>query len=208
MVAVAGLLTAGPALAHESPPVPVATTPVVGSMPVAEGMAGETATGASQWRYVLAVLAATAVGTLALRLALLRFKPDFTPRRADSIAAAALVFTGIAHCAVAPEHWREGWHLGLFFVASGLVLMGQALAVSLRPTARAYGWVGASTVGLIVLYFLARQVSLPLVGHSDPYLLEELPVKLAEALAAALAVATVVRSGPATGRLQPAPARS
>ncbi len=207
-----GLLLVGPALAHESPTTAVApTSAAAGVVPaqgapmssggtVSAGAAEGSKSGASQWRYVLVVLAATAVGTLALRLGLHVFKPNFAPRLPETVAAAALVFTGIAHGVVVPEHWAEGWHLGAFFVASALLLSAQGIAVWIKPTVIAYWSVVASSAVMIALYFLAREVSLPLVNHTDPYLLEELPVKLSEVLAAALAVAALARAEMVRGR--------
>ena len=186
LIAVVGVLVAGPAVAHETP-----TTTVASS---SAGDAEGSRSGASQLRYVLVVVAATAVGSLALRLGLFVFKRDLRPRPTQTVAGAALVFTAVAHFASAPEHWAEGWHLGLFFVASGVLLLGQGVAVWVKPSPLAYWSVVASSVGLIALYFLVRVFTLPLVDHTDPYLVEELPVKLSELLAAALAVAALVRA--------------
>ena len=201
---VAGFLTAvalsiaGPAVAHETPAAPT-TVAATGGGTTEQPAIGVSATeelksGASQWRYVLVVVAGTAAGSVALRLGLLLFKRDFRPRAAETVAAAALVFTAVAHFASAPEHWAEGWHLGLFFVASGVLLLGQGVAVWVKPSALAYWSVIASSVLLIALYFLVREFTLPLVDHTDPYLVEELPVKLSELLAAALAVVALVRA--------------
>lgn len=102
--------------------------------------------------------------------------------------ALALLFAGVGHLAQTPSHWAEGAHLGVFFVASGLVLVAQAGLVLLRPSVAVYRSVVVSTVAIIVLYVLVRQFSLPLVNHQDPYLLREIPVKLAELFAANVAL--------------------
>ena len=114
------------------------------------------------------------------------------PGRLQVGGAVALLFTGVAHCALAPSHYEEGWHLGAFFVASGLVLLGQAVLVCVKPSRAAYRSVVVSTVVMMALYVLARQLTLPLVDHRDPYLLEDLPVKVAEVVAAGVAVAGLV----------------
>ena len=114
------------------------------------------------------------------------------PGRLQVGGGVALLFTGVAHCALAPSHFEEGWHLGAFFVASGLVLLGQAVLVCVKPSRAAYRSVVVSTVVMIALYVLARQLTLPLVDHRDPYLLEDLPVKIAEVVAAGVAVAGLV----------------
>ncbi|HEX6596475.1 MAG TPA: hypothetical protein VF045_06040, partial [Acidimicrobiales bacterium] len=91
-------------------------------------------------------------------------------------------------------HWAEGWLLGAFFVASGVLLVGQAAVVALRRSPAAYASVLASTAVFVVLYFLAREVALPLVDHRDPYLLEDVPVKVAEGVAALIAGLSLVRA--------------
>jgi hypothetical protein len=205
---VALLLAVGPAAAHEgtgttvpagaAPPGMATMTqapPSTGTSAEAGGMTtGPGPTSEFRTAYFLAVLAVTAAGALALRAALPLLRPGASARPADSVAAAALVVAGVAHCAVTPSHWAEGWHLGLFFAVSGLLLLGQGAAVWLRPSAVAYASVVASTVGFIVLYFLVREFSLPFVGHRDPYLFQEYPVKVAEGLAALVAVAALVRT--------------
>ena len=200
---VAVVMTMGPAHAHEgtgSTAIPTGPAPLgMSAMTPAEPAAASAGTGTSprfQNAYFLAVLAVIAAGALVLRVARPVFTPGARPRAADSAAAAALLFAGAAHCAVTPSHWAEGWHLGLFFALSGLLLLGQGLAVWLRPTVATYGSVVASTAVFIVLYFLVREFSLPLVGHRDPYLFEEYPVKVAEALAAVVAVVALLRARP------------
>ncbi len=201
VAAAATLLGVGPALAHEAP----AATPVVQPAPggpavgAGPGTAGPVAMEASTsdveergW-YVLAVMGGLAVGALALRVLLPFFRQGAEPRPVDDLAAAALIFTGVVHCALVPEHWAEGWVLGAFFAVSGVLLIGQAVLVWLQPSRAAYGSVIVSTTVLIVLYFLAREVTIPLVDHLDPYSFEEYPVKVAEGLAALLAVAALVR---------------
>lgn len=152
------------------------------------------------WLGLVVALAVTALATAGL-VALRRRRAGDTQLRAlDLVGAAALVFAGVAHCALTPSHWAEGWHLGAFFAASGLLLVAQGALLGLRPSTFAYGSVVASTTVLVALYFLAREVALPLVGHQDPYLLEDVPVKLAEVAAALAAGVALVRARAFSGR--------
>ena len=111
----------------------------------------------------------------------------------DPVLSAALAVTGMVHLLEAPSHWAEGWHLGLFFAASGAVLLGQAIAARTRADAQLYRCVLVTTLSLVLLYVLAREVSLPLVDHRDPYLLSELPVKAIELGIAGLSVLRLIR---------------
>ena len=135
---------------------------------------------------------AVAVGVALVGLAALRRWSGTTAR--DRAAAVALVFAGVAHCALTPSHWAEGWHLGLFFAASGVLLVGQGVALGLRATPAVHWSVVASTAAMLVLYVLAREVALPLVDHRDPYLLTDVPVKVAEVAALGLAGLALVRA--------------
>lgn len=162
------LAASGPASAHE-----VAPTSGAAQLPVA--------------------LVATAAGlVLLISIGLLAMARSGVRPAPAHVVAVALLFTGVAHCALVPEHWEEGWHLGVFFVLSGVILLGQAVALWRNPTGRMYASVIASTAVLLALYFLAREVALPLVAHRDPYLFEDLPVKAAELVAAALSAAALL----------------
>lgn len=116
-----------------------------------------------------------------------------TVRTPDVVLAGALAVTGVVHLLEAPSHWAEGWHLGLFFAASAAVLLGQAIAAVTRADARLCASVLVTTLGLLVLYVLAREVPLPLVDHRDPYLLSELPVKALELGIAGLSALRLTR---------------
>jgi hypothetical protein len=208
-VVAGGWLAAGPVVAHEgSTPTTVAVVTVgtsAGAVPAGEelpgvaeygvptpAMAGER--GGDGWFDFAALVAAAGVVAVAATAGALAFSRRrgarlSWPGRLQVGGAVALLFTGVAHCASAPAHFAEGWHLGAFFVGSGLLLLGQAALVCVRPSQAAYRSVVASTVALVALYVLGRQLTLPLVDHRDPYLLEDLPVKMAELAAAGLAIA-------------------
>lgn len=204
-------VAAGPAAAHEGST--ATTVPVVtaGASPGASpaGPAGEELPGVAEysvptpamaggrgdgWFDFAAMIATTGVGATLGALALWRRRAagPAWPGRLQAGGAVALLFAGVAHCALAPSHFAEGWHLGAFFVASGLLLLGLAVLVCVRPSQGAYRSVLASTVAMVALYFLSRQFTLPLVGHRDPYLLADLPVKVAEVVAGGLAIAGLV----------------
>ena len=216
------LAGAGPVAAHEGTPT---TVPAASSSTPAAPLGEPTGTGilfgraeyvpppppaamATENAWLLAVMVAgTAVVAAGAALGAVavprRRLPASWPGRAQVAGAFALLFAGVAHVVLAPSHWAEGWHLGAFFAASGLLLAGQAGMLWLRPSRTAYRSVVVSTAALVVLYVAGRQFALPLVDHQDPYLLEDVPVKLAELAAAGLAVAALVKAretGPATAR--------
>jgi hypothetical protein len=213
-VAIAISLTgAGPVAAHEGAPttVPAGAVPIAtmggggtGELPgVAEYVpptVGATAT-TDRWSSLSVMAAATGViasGAAVVAVAFRRRRGGLpAPGRLQIAGACALLFAGVAHCALAPSHWSEGWHLGAFFAASGLLLVGQAAVLWLRPSVAAYRSIVLSTAMMIVLYVAVRQVALPLVDHRDPYLLTDIPVKAAEVFAAGLAIVALVKARPA-----------
>jgi hypothetical protein len=215
------LTGAGPVAAHEGAPttVPAGAVPVAtmgsaagtGELPgVAEYVpptVGAMATTTDRWSSLSVMAAATGViasGAAVVAVALRRRRGGApAPGRVQIAGAFALLFAGVAHCALAPSHWAEGWHLGAFFAASGLLLVGQAAVLWLRPSLAAYRSVVLSTAVMIVLYVAVRQFAVPLVDHRDPYLLSDIPVKAAEVFAAGLAIVALVKARPA-----PAPVRT
>ena len=212
----AAMAAAGPAAAHgtttttTAPAAAMAGVTGVPSMSGMSGMSGMPGMGAtplgaaatvdsggtepSLWLGLGVALALTALAVAGLVTVRRRRRGDTRPGALQLVGAAALVFAGVAHCALSPSHWAEGWHLGAFFAASGLLLVAQGALLALRPSTFAYGSVVASTTVLVALYFLAREVALPLVDHQDPYLLEDVPVKLAEVAAALVAGVALVRA--------------
>ena len=212
-VATVCLAAAGPVSAHEGTPAPAAPVPsatgfAAGGTDVLPGVAEyvpppRTAMSAEadRWSALSVMVAATGVlasGAAAVAVAVRRHSGAATAPGGLQIAGAvALLFAGVAHCALAPSHWGEGWHLGAFFAASGALLVGQAAVLWLRPSAAAYRSVLVSTAVLVVLYVAARQVALPLIDHRDPYLWADIPVKAAELLAAGLALVALLNTRPA-----------
>jgi hypothetical protein len=210
-IALAG---AGPAIAHEgtATTVPAAAAGAAAPLPVGEPTgtgvlfgvpefapaaapaAGASAIWTSQW-VAIAATGVIAAGAAAVAVAVRRRRPEATwPARLQVAGALALLFAGVGHLAQVPSHWAAGLHLGVFFLASGLVLAGQGALVWLRPSAGANRSVVVTTVAMVVLYVAARQFALPLVDHQDPYLLGEMPVKLAEIFAANVALTALARA--------------
>lgn len=221
-VAAAWLAGAGPAAAHEG----TATSVPAASMPASAGGGGSELPGVAEYvtppaaamasspdrwsapSVMVAVTGVIASGAAAVAVAVRRRRGGVSwPGRLQLAGAFSLLFAGVAHCALAPAHWAEAWHLGAFFVASGLILVGQAGLLCLRPSPAVHRSVLVSTAVMVVLYVAVRQFALPLVDHRDPYLLTDVPVKAAELLAAGLAAVALVRVK-APALVHPALARS
>jgi hypothetical protein len=213
-IVIAGWLVAGagPVAAHEGT---VTTVPLASSTPAAqlgeptgEGIlfgraeyipsppALASAVKENEWSLVLVMVAGTAViaaGAAAVAVRRRRAAGGAWPDRAQVAGAGALLFAGVAHVVLAPSHWAEGWHLGAFFAASGVVLAVQGGLLYLRPSRNLYRSVVVTTAAMVVLYVAVRSASLPLVNHQDPYLLTDIPVKLAELFAANVALTALAK---------------
>lgn len=198
---------AGPVAAHEGTvtTVPLGSSTLAAELgaPTGEGILFGRAeyvppppaapSGDDGWALLAVMVAGTGViaaGVAAVAVGLRR-RP--ATDRAQVAGAAALLFAGVAHVVLAPSHWAEGWQLGAFFAASGVVLVVQAGLLYRRPTRGLMRSIVASTVAMVVLYVAVRQFALPFVDHQDPYLLADIPVKVAELLAANVALATLAK---------------
>jgi hypothetical protein len=79
-----------------------------------------------------------------------------------SVAGSATAGAAFIHFAVAPEHFREWWGFGVFFVLCGEAQLGWALLLRRRP------WPLVAAVGLtgslllVALWLVSRTVGLPL----------------------------------------------
>jgi hypothetical protein len=214
-IVIAGWLTgAGPVAAHEGT---ATTVPVRSETPAAplgeptgEGilfgraeyvaapplLTTVTPSPDDEWSELLVMVAGTGViaaGAAAVAVRRRRAAGGTWPDRAQVAGAGALLFAGVAHVVLAPSHWAEGWYIGAFFAASGLVLAVQAALLYLRPSRNLYRSVVVTTAAMVVLYVAARQGGLPLVDHQDPYLLADMPVKLAELFAANVALTALAK---------------
>jgi hypothetical protein len=81
---------------------------------------------------------------------------------ADDVVMAGLVVAGVAHLAAVPDHL--GWWpvAGVFFAVLGLLQLGLAVHVAVRPLGqRVMFAVLLGTAGVIVVYVLSRTIGLP-----------------------------------------------
>ncbi|GAC1323321.1 MAG: hypothetical protein NVSMB13_03030 [Mycobacteriales bacterium] len=74
----------------------------------------------------------------------------------SSLAAAVI------HFGFAPDHFREHWTHGLFFVVVGWLQLGWALLLLIRPSRRLL-WAGTANLFVIVVWVLSRSSGIPLV---------------------------------------------
>ena len=81
-----------------------------------------------------------------------------------SVAAALSIVAGYIHLVVAPEHFKEWWGYGIFFltVAIAQAVYGVALLLRPRRSLLAVGFIG--NLLLIVLWVWTRTVGVPLIG--------------------------------------------
>jgi hypothetical protein len=121
----------------------------------------------------------------------------------DQLAVALLAYTAAGHGMEIAPHWQEGWPLGLFFAVVTAVLAGQGLSLARRPSATTYATVVPTTVVLIVLYFLVREITVPFMDHRDPYLWSELVLKAAEGVLVVVAAGRLRRRPPVAPGVRP-----
>lgn len=115
------------------------------------------------------------------------------------IAALASLSGAAIHAAVGPEHFREGWRFGVFFVVLALVQSVQAALLVVRPTHPLVRAVVAVNLGTVVLWVLTRTVGLPF-GLAEVESVGVLDVcsSAAEVVAVGCAISWLVRSARAS----------
>jgi hypothetical protein len=123
------------------------------------------------------------------------------------IAASTSLAAGLIHLVVIPEHWRESWLYGGFFVAATVVQVGLAVLLVRRPSAVLLIGNIAVQLGLVALWAFTRTAGIPLGPESGEVeavgLLDSLCVAAQIVSAAACAVLLwyrAVPAGPATSR--------
>lgn len=131
-------------------------------------------------------------------------------RRVEKIVGACVIISGFVHGLVAPEHFREWWGYGVFFLAASICLIGFGLALvtdaidprympgdvpSLRRVMYSVGAVG--NVSILALYVLTRTVGIPLgpgSGSVEAVGAIDLVAKTTEVLAVAGLVFLLVKT--------------
>ena len=89
--------------------------------------------------------------------------PTGAGARHDLLIVSCAVSAGI-HAALVPEHLRESAATGGGFIASAVLLLALAVALTLCPLSRAVTGTAALTlVGLLVAYVLATTVGVPIL---------------------------------------------
>ncbi len=159
------------------------------------------ASGTSAWLLVPIGVA----GSLAALLLVLRSRPavvDGAPRSTTMGIAAGLATSGVLHGVEALPHWEEGWHLGAFFAASAGVLLALAIGTARAPSRLVLRLDLLVLVGLIGLYFAAREARLPLVAHVESYDAFGLATKAVEIAVACLVFHMLNKGGTLMSKVQ------
>jgi hypothetical protein len=115
-----------------------------------------------------------------------------------SLAAAAAAGAALVHFAVAPEHFREWWGFGTFFVLCGEVQLGWAFLARRRPGPFVLSAGLAGSLFLVALWLVSRTVGLPFgpePGMPEPVATADV-VAVSLELATALACARLLVTGP------------
>lgn len=126
-------------------------------------------------------------------------------RLAFYLAADLSLAAAVMHALLAPEHFRDGFEYGAFFVASAAAQGAYAVLLARQPSR---GWLLLGIAGnllIIAAYFVTRIAGLPLgplAGQREPVMLVDVPAKMAEG-ALVVALAMLAAQGPAPA---PAPA--
>lgn len=85
-------------------------------------------------------------------------------RRTTSLTLAALGLLAAAgvHVTVMPEHFRESWLYGAFFLGTASAQVAAAALIWLRPTRWRLRAIGGASVGVVALWAWTRVVGVPL----------------------------------------------
>jgi hypothetical protein len=146
------------------------------------GALGAAALTFARWGVVPVLAAALVAGAIGLRRGL----PLPLAAAAAAAAGAALV-----HFAVAPEHFREWWGFGTFFVLCGEIQLGWAFLARRRPGPLVLSAGLAGSLFLVALWLLSRTAGLPF--GPDPGVPEA--AGTADLVAVSLELATALACG-------------
>lgn len=136
--------------------------------------------------------------------------PTMAPARKDIqiaspllVAAAAAAGSGLIHLAVAPEHFKEWWGFGTFFVLCAEAQLAWALLVPSRPARKLLVFGAAASLALVALWAVSRTSGLPF--GPEPGTAEEVGtpdlISVALELLTAAGCAWALAAPPAPGRL-------
>lgn len=78
-----------------------------------------------------------------------------------ALAVSAAAGAALVHFAVAPEHFREWWGFGTFFVLCGEAQFGWAVTVRRQPGRGVLAFGLGASILLVVLWALSRSMGLP-----------------------------------------------
>jgi hypothetical protein len=77
------------------------------------------------------------------------------------VAAAGLVAAAVIHAVAIPEHFREYWLYGAFFVALTAAQLLLAVVVTFRPERRTVQFIAVGSVSILALWLITRTGGLP-----------------------------------------------
>jgi hypothetical protein len=102
------------------------------------------------------------------------------------LAAIGLLASGAIHLSVLPDHWRQAWFIGLFFlVAAGCQVAAAGLLLT-HPTRRLVLAVVVGSLAVVAMWGWSRLVGVPFTGNPPE------PVGVLDVLATTAELATVV----------------
>jgi hypothetical protein len=105
------------------------------------------------------------------------------------LLALASALSGAIHTAACPEHFREAWLFGAFFLVSAVVQVIWAALVIARPTSRLLATGAALNAAIILVWLVSRTSGLPL--GPEPWAREAIGAPDAIATLCELALVTV-----------------
>lgn len=103
-----------------------------------------------------------AVRSLRRRVKERRVAAPLVSRDAVHLAAAASAVAALVHLRVMPEHFRESWMYGTFFLGAALSQLGFAGWLVARPTRTLLRIGIGGNVAIVVLWAVTRTVGVPL----------------------------------------------
>jgi hypothetical protein len=78
------------------------------------------------------------------------------------LLAVSSVAAGVIHVAVVPEHLKEAWVFGVFFIIAAGLQIAWAIPVSFGPSTLAYVAGALGNGALIAIWVVSRTIGLPI----------------------------------------------